>query len=116
VLDTTAVIIALISTVLGAFGSLFLKKGSKKFNLNIFEQIKNTHLILGIILFFFSILFYVFALRAERLSLIYPLTSFTYIWVALISIKFLGEKMNKYKWIGIVLIMLGIFLVGYFSA
>lgn len=115
-LNLLAIVFVILGTIIGAFGSLYLKKGAKHFNFNILEQLRNRNLILGVFLFVLSAFFYIYALTIERLSLLYPITSFTYIWVALISFKFLGEKMNKYKWLGVFLIVLGIFVVGYFSA
>ena len=115
-LNTLAIILVIAGTLIGAFGSLYLKKGARHFNFNILKQLKNKNLILGLVLFVISALFYIYALSMERLSMLYPITSLTYIWVALISIKFLGEKMNKYKWLGVILIILGIFMVGSFAA
>lgn len=115
-LNALAIILVLIGSFIGTFGSLYLKKGAKHFNFNILKQLKNKHLILGIFLFVLSSVFYIYALSMERLSLLYPLTSLTYIWVALVSIKFLRERMNKHKWLGIAMIILGIFFVTYFSA
>ncbi len=115
-LNALAIVLVVIGTFIGAFDSLFLKKGAKHFNFNIFKQLRNKPLILGIFLFVLSSVFYIYALSMERLSLLYPITSLTYIWVALVSIKFLKEKINKYKWLGIVLIILGIVLITYFSA
>ncbi|MBU1199347.1 MAG: EamA family transporter [Nanoarchaeota archaeon] len=114
-LNTLAIVLVVIGTVIGAFGSLYLKRGAKYFNLNIFKQIKNRELILGIVLFVFGSVFYIYALTMERLSVLYPLTSLTYIWVAFVSVWFLKEKMNKYKWAGIALIVLGIIIIGLFS-
>lgn len=107
--------LTVLGTITGAFGSLYLKKGAEDFNLNILEQIRNKSLITGISLFVLGTLLYVYALSLERLSLLYPLTSLSYIWIALISEKFLGERMNKHKWLGILLIILGIFLVTFLS-
>lgn len=114
-INVLALILVLIGTVVASFGSMYMKKGAKNFNFNLLKQLKNKNLILGIILFVVGALFYVYALSMERLSILYPTTSLTYIWVALISLKFLGEKMNKHKWFGIFLIILGIIMVGFFT-
>jgi drug/metabolite transporter (DMT)-like permease len=110
------IILMLISTVSGAFGLLFFKKGAKDFNLNILKQLRNTNLIIGVLLIGAGTFFYLLALRKGSLSIVYSLNSLTYIWVPLISKKFLGEKINKYKLAGLILIMLGIFLITYFAA
>jgi len=103
--------LVLFATIIGAVGSLYLKFGSKKISFKIIEQLKNWELILGIFLFVISSAFYVPALKMANLSLVYPTTSLSYVWVTLLSKKFLKENINKYKWFGIALIILGVFLI-----
>ena len=55
---------------------------------------------------------YIFALKGADLSVLYPLVSTSYVWTVVFSQKLLGEKMNKYKWIGIAAILLGVSLIG----
>jgi drug/metabolite transporter (DMT)-like permease len=52
------------------------------------------------------------ALKGGELSVLYPIVALTYIWVSFLSVKFLGEKMNKLKWLGIALIILGVSFIG----
>jgi len=115
-LNLLAIVLVIFGTVLGAFGSLYLKKGAKSFDLNLLKQLRNKELIIGIVLFVVSAPFYIYGLSIERLSIVYPITSLTYIWVAFLSLKFLGEKMNWHKWLGIILIMAGIFFIACFAA
>jgi len=103
--------LAVFSTMISAVGTIFVKKGSSKFSMNIFEQIKNWRLIIGISMYLISAVFYLVALKHGELSIIYPIASATYIWVALLSQKFLNEKMNLMKWLGIMLIICGIVLI-----
>ncbi len=108
-------ILILIATVIGAFGSLFLKMGSANLSRNLLKDIlnifKNYKLLIGVGLFAFSSVFYIYALSLSDLSLVYPITSLTYVWVSFLSIKFLNERMNSYKWVGIVLIIAGVFFI-----
>ncbi len=111
-------IIALIfiSAIMASVGAVFLKKGAKHFNLRvsrkfIFEMMKNYQLLIGIIMYALSSVFFILALRLGELSVVYPLTSLTYIFVCLLSIYFLNEKMNKYKWAGIAFILIGVVLI-----
>jgi drug/metabolite transporter (DMT)-like permease len=114
-LNLFAAFLVLIATFTGAFSSLYMKKGADKFNFNILQQLKNKGLIIGVALFFAGFVVYVYALSMEKLSLLYPITALTYVWTAFISIRFLKEKMNLHKWLGIALIILGIFCVTYFA-
>jgi len=105
-----------ISIIFGAFGALFLKKGSTHFHINlsikgIVAILKNYVLIIGVVLYGFSTVFFIFALRLGELSVVYPISSLTYVIINLISVYFLKEKMNIYKWSGICLIILGVALV-----
>jgi uncharacterized membrane protein len=109
-----ALLLVAAGTWLNAFGSVFLKSGAPGFNFNLLLQLKNKNLMFGSGLFLSSTLLYLYALRLDSLSVIYPLTSLTYIWVTLLSWKKLGEKINASKAAGVVLIIIGIFLISIF--
>ena len=55
------------------------------------------------------------ALRGGEVSVLYPIIATSYIWVSFLSIYFLGEVMNAYKWLGVISIIAGIALIGYGS-
>lgn len=101
-----AVFLILISTLIGASGAIFLKKGSSRIS------IKNPKLILGLFLYALSTVFYITALKFEQLSVLYPILSVGYVWISLFSIRFLKEKMNSLKWAGILFIILGVIFIG----
>ncbi len=107
-----AMVVVFFGTFIGAFGSLFMKFGSEHFSFNIKNLLKNYNLMIGIVLYILASVVFIFALRAGDLTVLYPETSLTYIWVSLLSIKFLKEKMNKFKWLGILLIIVGVTLIG----
>ena len=109
-IDFIAIVLVIVSTLLAAFGSLFLKKSSKEFNLSI-KGILNKNLIFGGIIYVLSTLFFIAALRRGEVSILYPITSLSYIWVSIISVLLLKEKMNKFRYIGILLIMIGVILI-----
>jgi len=66
----------------------------------------------GLFLYGLSFVFYIFALRKESLSVLYPFVSTTYIWTTFFSIKFLHEKMNVWKWAGLIGIIIGVTFIG----
>ena len=72
----------------------------------------NYHLMLGLFFYGISTIIFIPALKGGHLSLLYPLVSVSYIFVSFLSQWILKEKMNKYKWSGIVLIILGITVLG----
>ena len=54
----------------------------------------------------------VLALRHGELSVLYPLISLGYVWVAVLSVVVFGEMMNVYKITGICAIMAGVAVLG----
>ncbi|MFQ5620237.1 MAG: EamA family transporter [Candidatus Nanoarchaeia archaeon] len=98
--------------VASAIGAILLKIGSDRLKLTIRDIIKNYHLIIGVIFYAVSVFMFVPALKGGDISVLYPLISLNYIWVALLSSRYLGERMNRQKWLAIVLIILGVTLIG----
>lgn len=107
-----AVALVLIGAIIGSFGSLYFKMGSDKLSRNVKELKRNYKLFYGFTLYGISSIFYMISLKGGELSVLYPLCSTGYIWIAILSIKFLGEKMNLYKWMGLLVIIFGISLIG----
>lgn len=110
-----AIMLVIIGTIIGAFGAVFLKKGSRHFTFKISKLAKNYNLIMGVVLYGFSTVPFLVALKAERLSVLYPFVSASYIWVTLLSYFYFKEKVNKYKIAGIALIIFGVTLIGFGS-
>ncbi len=100
------------ATLVGAFGPILLKKASAKKLSNIKSLMSNYHLFGGVFLYGLGTLLFIPALKGGDLSILYPFVALTYIWVSLLSVKFLGEKMNLIKWMGISLIIVGVSFIG----
>ena len=100
------------ATLIGAFGPILLKKASARKLSKISSLIKNYYLFGGVLLYAIGTMMFIPALKGGDLSILYPFVSVAYVWVSLLSVKFLGEKMNKYKWIGIIFIILGVTFIG----
>jgi uncharacterized membrane protein len=107
-----AVALVLLGSVIGAFGSLYFKMGSDMVSRNIRELRRNYKLFYGFIFYGVSSILYMIGLRGGELSILYPLCSTGYIWIAILSVKFLGEKMNRWKWAGLFVIIVGIGVIG----
>jgi drug/metabolite transporter (DMT)-like permease len=108
--DLLSVILVLISAALGAVGTLLMKKETDRMRLIVLWR--SSIVWGGLFLYALSVLLYVFALRREELSILYPLVSTTYIWTMFLSVKYLGERMNRYKWISLLGIIVGVMLIG----
>lgn len=100
------------ATFIGAFGPILLKKASAKSLSKISSLAVNYHLFGGVALYAIGTVIFIPALKGGELSVLYPFVALTYVWVSLLSVKFLGEKMNKFKWFGIALIIIGVSLIG----
>jgi drug/metabolite transporter (DMT)-like permease len=105
-LNWLAVALTLLGAFITAFAAFFIKKGMDKFSFN--AIFKNFILITGIILYGVGTVIYIFTLRLEKLTVLLPLSATVYIWSTAISVKFLKEKMNYWKWCSIIGIVLGV--------
>ena len=100
------------ATLIGSFGPILLKKASAKKLSSIKSLMTNYHLFGGVSLYAAGTLLFIPALKGGDLSVLYPFISLSYIWVSLLSVKFLGEKMNLTKWLGISFIIIGVSFIG----
>lgn len=107
-----AMALVIIATTLGSLGPLFLKKSSVGISFNLKKLITNKNLILGLAFYALGTILFLPALPHGDLSVLYPLVALAYVWVSLLSVKFLNEKMNTLKWMGVALILVGVTLIG----
>jgi len=103
-----ALALVFLMSITAALGGFFLKLGSKSFGV----RLPDRKLILGAFFYVVSTVLFIIALRGGPVSVIFPLTSLSYVWICLLSQRFLNEKMNKIKWTGIAVIIFGVTLVG----
>lgn len=107
-----AIGLVILATLTGAFGPILLKKASAKKLSSIRELLKNYYLFGGVALYGVGTVLFIPALKGGDLSVLYPFIALAYIWVSFLSVKFLGEKMNRLKWLGIASIIIGVSLIG----
>ena len=99
-------------TLIGSVGALLFKIASAELHRNPLRFLMNGKIYAGAMLYGISALIFVYALRFGDLSALYPVAGLSYVWISLLSIKFLGEKMNGYRWTGISLIIFGVVFIG----
>ncbi len=68
--------------------------------------------VIGLVLFVISAGMWLIVLSRIPLSLAYPFAGLTYVFVTVFSKFFLNENVPAIRWLGLVLIVSGIFLVG----
>ena len=110
------VIISLVITAafLSALAQLFLKKVSHKTSIrSILSLIENIHFFVAVFLFIISAVLFIYSLKFENLSILYPLFATSYIFNAFFAHFFLKEKISWNVIIGIAVIMGGVVLITY---
>lgn len=90
-------------TFLGALGGLMLKKVSTVSG----GSTKLVFFILGCAFYGLGAILNVLALKLAPYTVVFPLSSVTYIWTFVFSYFYLKESLNRYKLIGLSLILLG---------
>ena len=111
----------LVSVFLAVVGQLLLKMGMLrvgKFSFNmstlVYQYIKillNPFVIAGLVSFFVSMLIWLYVLSRMELSLAYPFVALNYILILFGSYFLFKETITPYKMIGVVVIIVGVYLV-----
>ena len=110
-----AALLVFFTTLLTSSAQIFYKLGSKTITLDPLSIITNYYLIGGLLLYAVGGILMIISFRGGEVSVLYPIIATSYIWVSFLSIYFLGEVMNAYKWLGVIGIIAGIALIGYGS-
>ncbi len=106
------VLLMVVISFVGASGAVILKKGLPRgTKLLLWKTWLRSTTLIGGALFFMGTLGFVYLLRSADLSFLYPLTSLSYIFIIILSAILLGEKMTKYKWLAVSLIITGNILI-----
>ena len=106
-----AMLLVFAASVVGSFGAVFLKLGAHQLTRSPFSFL-NLRLAFGVALFLGSSVLYAAGIKEGELSVLYPMVSLGYIWTLLWSRLFFKEPFTRFKFIGLGLILFGVFLVG----
>jgi multidrug transporter EmrE-like cation transporter len=107
--------------ILNVCGHLFLKAGMNKIGaISVNQLVANfskifttPFVILGLLSYVSSVAMYMVVLSKVNISYAYPLMmGLGYVLIVLFSWQIFAEPFSLFKWIGIVLILLGVFLLG----
>lgn len=99
-------------TFIIATAQILLKAGTKNlsFDTSLFT---NYALLGGLFLYLIGAILFIVALKYGELSVLYPVFATSYIWVCLLSSQFFPEDfMTVEKWVGVLVIILGVGLIG----
>ncbi len=106
--DWAYYVLLLFSVLISAVSQIILKKSATQEHQSVLKEYLNIKVISAYFIFFVSTVLTMFSYRKVPLSLGPVLEATGYIWVALLGFLFLKEPINKKKWAGIGVILLGI--------
>lgn len=106
----------LICSLLASVAQLFYKAGAQRLDWEIYSLILNWPLALGLTLYAIALAFMLVSYRHGELTLLYPLFSTTYIWVALFAALIYPDEVLSLKHVlGVASILLGTTTIGWDS-
>lgn len=89
--------------------------GCIDFNLKVidtcFQLIKSPFILIGFVSYALSLVFWIACLSRVEVSFAYPLTSLGYVFTAFIGFMLFQEDLNAIRLLGIMIIMLGVYIV-----
>lgn len=104
-------------TLFTSLGQLLWKAGSLRIDLSAPLTVLNLPFLLGFVSYGMGAVLMIIALKTGELSMLYPLVASSYVWVSIVSPYFFpSDSMNVLKWIGVVLIIFSVSILGWSSS
>jgi uncharacterized membrane protein len=108
-----SVLLVFLCTLNGAAAQILLKLGATQLvSSNPLRMLMNPYVFSGYAMYGVNTGMLILALRKGHLSLLYPIISLTYVWVAILSYLIFKEEINPYKALGIAIIVAGVAVLG----
>lgn len=105
--------LVIFGTFLAAAAQVLIKRGASGLeSKHVIDMIMNVNLVAGYTLYGLFTLLLSLALRDTELSVLYPIISLTFVWVAILSMVIFGEQLSPLKILGIAIICCGVALLG----
>ncbi len=106
---TQSFCLVLVCTVFAAAAQVLIKSGANTLqSANPLAMLTNLPLVAGYSLYGIVTLLLVLALRDGELSILFPVISLTYVWVAILSVTYFKEALNVYRVLGVLIIVAGV--------
>jgi undecaprenyl phosphate-alpha-L-ara4N flippase subunit ArnE len=106
-----AILLMVLCTVFTSFAQLLYKYGADRSSFNLLSLLTNPFILLGFFLYGCGVILVIIALRGGAVTVLYPIITTSYLWVALGSGFFFGEIITMLRWLGILLIIAGIITI-----
>jgi len=109
-----AILMIVAFTLVAAVAQPLFKTGANRLlpNLSIMGAVTDVPLIVGLVLYAGGAALMILALRHGQLSVLYPIISLSYVWVAILSVVIFHETMKPLKVAGILTIITGVAILG----
>ena len=110
-----SILLVITFTLLSAVAQVLMKTGANRlaqFGISAQTVLLNAPLLAGLTLYGLGAVMMVLALRHGELSILYPMISLSYVWVAILSVLVFHEVMNSMRIAGICTIMAGVATLG----
>ena len=115
-------LIFLVGIVMGSFGGLLMKLGANSIGHveiksamqlaeYLFNLFTNPQSLSGIFLYFMSALTWSYLLTKLDISFVQPILALTYVVTPILAIFLLNEHVPVMRWVGIMVVILGVFIV-----
>lgn len=121
-LDFKEAFLLLITVLLNVVGQLAMKKGMSDVGVVAFDPgrlvtamgkaLSNGYVLSGIAAYGLSAILWLILLSRLDLSYVYPAISLGYVLVVLVSWAVLREEVHLLRWLGVLVICIGVYLVG----
>ena len=99
-------------TLFTALGQLLWKYSTNSMVGHLIDNLLNLYLILGIISYCIGFIFLLLAMKYAELSVVFPMVGLGYLWVVIAAVLLFHESVSIYNWIGVIVIVFGVTLVG----
>lgn len=111
------ILLLLVSVFLGVLGQVLLKKGVmgsgpiEGFNIGLLKMIFKPLVLLGLLSYASSSVFWLIVLSRAELSYAYPMVAVGYVFVFFFSWWYFGDKVTLIRIFGLILIVVGVVMV-----
>lgn len=116
------ILLFIMGIAFGSFGGILMKSASSSMpalEINGIHQVlhfflkmfTNPVMLSGVTLYFLSTLIWMYLLTKLPISFVQPILALTYVITPILAIIFLNESVPQARWFGILIILIGVFVV-----
>ena len=99
------------TTLFTSIAQILYKIGARSLTADPIKILTNPYLIGGLSLYVLGFILLMISYKGGEASVLYPIFSSSYVWVAFLSAYFLGESLNAWKLAGVAVIVAGIIII-----